>query len=297
MLKSPVVDLETHAWPELLDALSMIEPDVGDQDLRAFVMGCLAAVLREAEATEAWKAGHRRQPHYEFQYPFATLFARFALARPLAEAVQIGQLLRDYIDRCPKYIGELLAALPSEEDRISSGEAFWSIWKSVSRPIFEHSLLRESSRIWRYDEIRKLVRILLFADIKWKDGVKEWEPVSGNRDFIEYAATVVGNTPAGFGALLSLLCSVGQTFLPAAVSLLADSVQRANGRDILEDPNAVFELEVLLRKVCYGFGTEVRQRPELHRAVIILLDKLVGRGSHTGFRLRDYILAPLPTVN
>jgi len=296
-LRSPVVDLETHDWPELLDALSMIEPDTSDPDLRTFVMACLTAVLREAEATEAWKAGHRQQAHYEFQYPFAALFARFALARPVAEAAQIGQLLRDYIDRCPKYMGVLLEALPYEEDRVHSGEAFWNIWRSVSGPIFEHPLLRGSSRIWRYNQMRKLVRILLFADIEWKEGVKEWAPVSANRDFIEFAASVVGNTPAGFGALLSLLCSVGQVFLPDAICLLADSAQRANGRDILGDINAVFDLEVLLRKVCYGFSAVVRQRPELHRAVILLLDKLVERGSHTGFRFRDYIVAPLPAVN
>jgi hypothetical protein len=205
-------------------------------------------------------------------------------------------LLGDYIEKCPEFLGVLFEALPYEEDRVRSGEAFWSIWKAVSGPIFEHALLRGSSRIWHYHEMRKLVRVLLFADIKWKEGVKEWEPVSANRDFIEYTASIVGNTPAGFGALLSLLCSVGQVFLPAAIKLLADAVENASGRDLLDDLNAAFDLEVVLRKVCYGFTTDIRKRPELHRAVILLLDKLVERGSHTGFRLRDYIIAPLPTA-
>jgi hypothetical protein len=144
--------------------------------------------------------------------------------------------------------------------------------------------------------MRKLVRILLFADIKWKEGVKEWEPVSVNRDFIEHAVSTVGNTPAGFGALLSLLCSVGQVFLPSAIKLLADAVENASGRDLLDDLNAAFDLEVVLRKVCYGFTTDIRKRAELHRAVILLLDKLVERGSHAAFRLRDYIIAPFPAA-
>jgi hypothetical protein len=296
-MNTPKVDLETHDWPELLDALSMIESGTRDADLSAFVMACLTAVLREAEAAEVWQSGQRGQVSYEFQYAFAKLFARFAVARPVAEAAQIGQLLRDYIDRCPKYLGELLETLPYEEDRVRSGEAFWSIWKSVARPIFEHTLLRGSSRIWRYDEMRKLVRVLLFADIEWKEGIKEWEPVSANRDYIELAASVVGNTPAGFGALVSLLSSVAQVFLPDAIKLLADGVKSANGMALLEDRNDEFQLEVLLRKVCYSFGTVIRQRPDLRRAVILLLDKLVERGSHTAFRLRDYMIAPLPTVN
>lgn len=297
-LNTPAVDLETHDWPELLDALSMIEPSTKDKDLRAFIMACLTAMLREAEAAEAWKSEHRGQVSYEFQSAFATLFARFALACPVAEAAQLGLLLRDYIERCPKYLGELLEALPYEEDRVHSGEAFWSIWRSVARPIFEHALLRGSSRIWRYDELRRLVRILLFADIKWKDGVSEWEPVTGNRDFIEFAASVVGNTPAGFGALVSLLSSaVGQVFLPDIIRLLADSAEGANGREILDDLNSQFELEVLLRKACYSFGSVIRQRTDLHRAVILLLDKLVECGSYTAFRLRDYIISPLPAVS
>jgi hypothetical protein len=296
-LTAPDVELEMYGWPELLNALSMIEPSTGDPHLCAFVMACLAAVLRQAEAAEAWQSDHRGQISYDFQHAFARLFARYVFAHSIAEAVQIGQLLRDHIDRCPRYLGELLEGLPYEEDRVRSGELFWTIWRSVSEPIFEHSLLRGSSRIWRYDEMRKLVRILLFADIRWNDGVQEWEPVSANRSFIESATSVIGHTPAGFGALLSLLSSVGQVFLPDAIRWLAEAVERASGRDLLEDPNAEFQIEVLLRQVCYHHGTVIRQRPELHRAVILLLDRLVERGSHTGFRLRDYIISPLPTIS
>ena len=294
-LNTPVIDLETHDWPELLDALSMIEPTTKDTDLSVLVMACLTAVLREAQADEAWKSDHRGNVSYEFLSAFATLFARFALARPVAEAEQIGQLMCDYIERCPKYLGELLEALPYEEDRVHSGEAFWIIWKSVARPIFEHTLLL-GPRIWRYDELRKLVRILLFADIKWNDHVREWTPLTDNRHFIESAVSVVGNTPVGFGALVSFLSSaVGQVFLPDIIRLLANSVGEAKGQANFNDINAQFDIEVLLRKACYSFGGVIRQRPDLHRAVILLLDMLVERGSHTAFRLRDYIISPLPT--
>ena len=296
-LAIPEVDLEMYDWPELLDALSMIEPHTDDPDLCAFVMGCLAAVLHQAEAAEAWQAPHSGHISYEFQRAFARLFARYVLARSVVEAVQIGQRLREYIDRCPEYLGKLLEIFPYEEDRIRSGELFWAIWKSVADPVFAHSLLQESPHIWRYHEMRKLVRILLFADIVWQDGVQEWEPVNANRSFIESAVSATGHTPAGFGALLSLLSSVGQVFLPDALRWLAASVERASGRDLLEDPHAEFQIEVLLRKICYHHGTVIRQRPELQRAVILLLDRLVERGSHTGFRLRDYIISPLPSIS
>ena len=90
----------------------MLRPDAADLHLVAFVMSSLAAVLREAEAAEAWKSDHRVRAHYKFQHAFSRLFARFALARPVEEAVQIGQLLREHVERCPKYLGELLEALP-----------------------------------------------------------------------------------------------------------------------------------------------------------------------------------------
>ena len=86
------------------------------------------------------------------------------------------------------------------------------------------------------------------------------------------------------------------------MDIVADLVKQIVDTQFDDLPRNVIEVEKKLildslGKVCYGFGTVVRQRPELHRAVILLLDKLVERGSHTGFRLRDYIIAPLPTVD
>lgn len=291
------VDLDTHEWRALLNAISMIQPDTTDADLNAFVIAHLAAVLHAAEMDEAWQARRNGGSHFEFQHSFASFFARFALARSAAEAARIGQILSNAVEKCPKYLNVLLEAFPYEEDKARTGTAFWSIWKSVSGPVFAHSLLRESSRVWRYDELRKLVRTLLFADVKFKDDVHEWAPVTENKSFFEHAAATVGNTEAGFGALLSLLCSVGRVFLPDAVTLLAQAFEKSQNRELLDDPNAAFQLEILLRKVCYEHGTNIRQRPALHRATLALLDQLVEHGSHTGFRLRDYIVAPLPAIS
>jgi hypothetical protein len=127
--------------------------------------------------------------------------------------------------------------------------------------------------------------------------MKEWAPLTARKEFVEQAAAAVGGTRAGFGALLSFFNSVGQVFLPDAITLLSEAVRGAGEADLLEDSNAVFELEILLRRVCYESGTRIRKRPEQHRAVLSLLDQLVERGSHTGFRLRDYIIAPLPAVS
>jgi hypothetical protein len=69
------IDLRKHDWPELLDALSMVKPDTDDADLKAFFMVNLEALLREAEAGETFRS--TCQVSYEFQHPFANLFARF----------------------------------------------------------------------------------------------------------------------------------------------------------------------------------------------------------------------------
>jgi len=287
------IDLGTHDWPELLDALSMVKSDTRDADLEAFFLANLDALLREAEAGEGWKSTHN--PSFEFQHAFANLFARFALARTAEEADTLSVRIRDSIEKCPAFIAVLLEGLPLEEDRVRSGAPFWTIWRRMSDTVFNHKLLREGSRhVWRYSEVYKLARILLFADVQWKEGVTEWEPATSNREFFELAASTIGKTQSGFGALLSFLNTVGKVFLPEAVNWLGQAIESSQGTDLLEDRNTDFELEVLLRNLCYSSGTLVRRRPELHRAVLILLDKLVERGSHTAFRLRDYIVAPLP---
>ena len=125
--------------------------------------------------------------------------------------------------------------------------------------------------------------------------MREWEPISTHKDFFENAASTVGNTPAGFGALLSLLISVGRVFLPEALLWLSEAIKEDQGQALLSDLNAQFELEVLLRNLSYTFGTSVRRNPIIHRVVISFLDRLVERGSHSAFRLRDYVVGPLPT--
>jgi hypothetical protein len=289
------IDLKTHDWPELLDALSMVKPDTDDADLIGFFGASLGALLQEAEAGEASKS--TRHVSHEFQHAFAPLFARFALARTPEEVDSLAAPLLVNIEKCPKFLAVLIGRLPAEEYRIRSGAPFWIIWRSVAESVFKHPLLPKASpHRWRYSEMRTLVRILLFADLQWKDGVKEWDTVTSNKDFFESAASAIGDTPAGFGALTSLLNAVGQVFLPDAVMWLGQSIESAKETNLIGDPGADFELEVLLRSVCYNFGTVVRQRPKLHRAVLALLDKLVDRGSHTAFRLRDYMVAPLPAV-
>jgi hypothetical protein len=293
VFESLQIDLKTHDWPELLDALTMVKPDTDDADLKGFFGASLGALLREAEAGEAWKS--TRHVSHEFQHAFAPLFARFALAQTPEEADSLAAPLLANIEKCPRFLAVLLESLPAEEDRVRSGAPFWTIWRSVADSVFKDPLLRKGSRHqWRYSEMRKFVRILLFADLQWKDGVKEWDPVTSNKDFFESAASTIGDTPAGFGALTSLLNAVGQVFLPDAIMWLGQSTESAKETNLIADPGADFELEVLLRSVCYNFGTVVRQRPELHRSVLTLLDKLVEHGSHTAFRLRDYMVAPLP---
>lgn len=76
-------------------------------------------------------------------------------------------------------------------------------------------------------------------------------------------------------------------------STLSQALEKPEGGDLLDEPNAALELEVLFRKVYYEFWSDIRQRPEQHRAILTLLDQLVERGSHTGFRLRDQMVAPL----
>ena len=296
VLTSPQIDLETHDWPELLDALAMVPPDTADADLIEHFATTLSATLREAEAAEAWKSG--RQATHEFQYPFAALFARFLLARTATEATRFTQTLTACIDKSPRCLALLLEHIVREEVRVDSGATFWAVWSNIAAPVFGHGILRTGSRyLWRYSETCKLVRVLLFADVEWKKEVKEGLALTANRDRLEWAASTVAGTRAGFGAFVSLLNAVGGVFLPDAILWLGRAGESAKGVDLLEDSGVDFSLEILLRKVAYNFGADVRRRPELHRAVLELLDRLVERGSHTGFRLRDFMIAPVPPGN
>jgi len=128
--------------------------------------------------------------------------------------------------------------------------------------------------------------------VPWKEGVKEWAPLTKQRARIGVLVSAVGQYPAAFEATCRLLHSVGGVFLPEAFLWVDQCLQNGEPGKMLVDKDTVFCLENILRRAIYGTSSQLRETNQLRSAVIRILDKLVDQGSSAAFRMREYFVSP-----
>lgn len=289
-------NIESLHSEEFKHALVLLNPHKIPEELKAVPKKLLEAFIKQAKRCEESQAHERVD--FELQDKFTKFFAPYILKTTEADRAELLDILKSCIDECPEFLGKILTDIAYEEDKLQTGEVFWKLWNDMAEAIFSREKLKQNTRMYGYGALKKLVRILLFSDMEWKKGVTKWKVLEGRYPFIEAAAKAVGSTEAGFGALLSLLREVGQEFMPQALVLLSDSLKDPiEDHNILQDSNIQFDLEILLRNACYMHENVIRKNSKLHQAVISIMDALVETGSHTAFRLRDYMLSPLAPDN
>ena len=204
--------------------------------------------------------------------------------------------MMDNWQNCYKVTEYFVPCLLEAEDQSRIDEKFWNIWSTIAAKAFEDINQRVDNRSIP-SELRKIIRTLLFSDIKWKEDTTEWEPLTNNREFIRNACSHIGHHPIGFNALVCLFKSaVERVFLPDALLWLNKALQQGDAKKIFQEPNTRFDLEVLLRNNLLGRESEIRGNTRIRQATVELLDALINSGSSTGFQLRERFIMPLPTA-
>ena len=201
------------------------------------------------------------------------------------------------VERAPDIAAVVLKDLVYTEDESPSGERFWTIWQRCANVALENQAIRGPSRVVGYSEQRKLIRTFLFTESQWKEGLKAWKPLESHRDFVQQAFMQVGDTPAGFAALVQMLQTVAGFLLPDALVNLDEARSRCSNEPLLENESARVELELLLRDCVLSMGSQLRSREVVRNAALNLLDHLVNEGSSLAFQLREFMVAPARTAH
>ncbi len=230
----------------------------------------------------------------EFRHEFPNLFAHFLLYSDVPLTVDAEPLLtlRQAVSDAPEITALVLEKLFYEVERSGKHGRFWVVWRICGPLAFSSPSLRTSDRVIGHSEARKLIRVLLFANINWKQS-DNWKPLDENLDFIRVAVDSVGGTSAGFGALIPTLRTIAKTLLPDILVKLESQSRSLPKATWLEDENARVELEWLLRDCVVLMRGQIRSGEKLRVAVLSLLDRLVDEGSSMAFHLREMIVAPL----
>lgn len=262
---------------DLLSAISLIPHDIKEPIYIQWLCDWLGELI------ENNKSRNRRQEGREFEYEFLQRFreqyALFLMTQTTSNYELLSAPIFSAITTAPEVAADILQEVLLVEDNIHTGNKFWSFWKQCAEKAFSRP---------RQDE--KLLLVLLFMSIPWKENLHTWEPLRNHGDFVRDAIQKVGHTPKGFTTVTSMIHTVGQCFLPDIVVELDIARQRHQVGTIFEDQNAVVSLAWLLQVCVFKHGTAIRQREVLRTATLNLLDQLVEAGSSLAFRLREMIV-------
>ena len=289
--------LETHDYHGLQHAVGLIPPtstQAYHQELHAKIFTLLIEKSVEENTERRYSSGYGYP--YEFAGVFLRYFSRFILSQCDEYITSAVQLMMNNWQNCYKVTEDFVQFLFFAEDQSRNDEKFWNIWSTIAAQASEDLNQRVDDRHIP-SELEKIIRTLLFSDIKWKEKIKEWEPLTNNREFIRNACSHIGHHAIGFNALVCLFKSaVGRVFLPDALLWLNKALQQGDAKKIFQEPNARFDLEVLLRNNLLGRESEIRGNTRIRQATVALLDALINSGSSTGFQLRERFIMPLPTA-
>jgi hypothetical protein len=207
---------------------------------------------------------------------------------PEAARTILGPILAA-VERHPREIQWILLGLITVEDRQPNTERFWFLWQLFTARV------RQAKWCAHLDEESPIggeVISAIFLGSQWKETVRHWRSLEGQAHHVH---ALFEELPASSIVLDDYICflhHIGEQSLPEAFVRIAKRLQIGDFRRMLSKANTVFLLEVLLQRYVYGKPLALKLKPELHEAVLVLLDLLVEMGSSAAFRMRDDFVTP-----
>ncbi len=251
--------------------------------------------VRAAQALIAsWMTDHEeRNSGRDFvrENAVMTRLAAVVLALPPDEATYCCGPFLDAVEDHPREVATFVDLLISQEDRSSSDKSsFWHVWQAFADQVLDARWVSSISS--DYSAGSDLVDKLLFR-VGWKEGIRRWHRLDGHEHRVDGFATHLPVVAPVLAAYASYLYTIGEGALPSAFMVVANQTKAGDSNDLLGDGNTMFCLESLLRRYVYGQPLLLRTEPNLHKAVLVILDKLVDAGSSAAYRMRDDFVTPL----
>ena len=121
--------------------------------------------------------------------------------------------------------------------------------------------------------------------------MKHWNRLEGHAHRLDEIAQRLPATVHCSRAYSNFLYTIGQQSLPESFKIIGSLFER--GDTIRMATASAFSLETILRRFVYFEPYRLKADPDLRKAVLIILDALVGGGSSSAYRMRDDFVTPL----
>lgn len=252
----------------------------------------IASAIAEQWDQELKDRSRHTQRDYEFTHEFYRRLARFMLRLEQQQALHVCGPFLEAVARHPSEVKDFVRDLVVEADRFSGDDPFWAVWQAFANAMCTAAWIEQLDS--RYGSGKELVGAMFLGNY-WKENVRHWHRLEGQGHRVDELAARFLGSPAVFDAYCRFLYDIGETSLPRAFVILADSLAAGDPTMMLADGNTVFLLESLLRRHVYSEPYRLKADPAVRTAVLALLDHLVEAGSSAGYRMRDDFVTPLIT--
>jgi len=250
----------------------------------------VASSIKEDWDRELEDRTRRGQPDYEFILQFHQRLARFVLRLDEEHALNVCEPFVEAVNKHPREVKDFVQNLVIEADRSSQADSFWEVWQAFADAIRDAPWIEQVDS--RYGSGKELVGAIFLGNY-WKENVRHWHRLEVQGHRVDKLAARFRGSVTVFNAYCRFLYNIGETSLPKAFVLVADSLAAGEPLAMLSDQNTVFLLESLLRRYVYAEPERLKSDHAIRTAVLALLDHLVEAGSSAAYRMRDDFVTPL----
>lgn len=285
-------ELALDDWPgrQAARVISQVFGYQPDSDLAIGFHRRIASSIVEDWDRELEDRTRRGQRDYHSENEFFQRLARFVLRLDEEKALHVCEPFLAAVEKHPREIKGFVEFLVVEADRSNEPDSFWEMWQAFADAIVEAPWLEQLDT--RYGYGKELVRAIFLGNY-WKENVRHWHRLEGQGHRVDKLAAQFQGSVTVFNAYCRFLYDIGESLLPRAFALVADSLAADEPLAMLSDQNTVFLLESLLRRYVYSEPERLKSDPAIRRAVLALLDHLVEAGSSAAYRMRDDFVTPL----
>jgi len=261
-----------------------------DSDLAIGFHRRVASSIKEDWDRELEDRTRGGQRDYKFILQFHQRLARFVLRLDEEHALHVCEPFVEAVNKHPREVKDFVQNLVIEADRSSQADSFWEVWQAFADAIRDAPWIEQVDS--RYGSGKELVGAIFLGNY-WKENVRHWHRLEGQGHRVDKLAERFRGSVTVFDAYCRFLYNIGETSLPKAFVLVADSLAAGEPLAMLSDQNTVFLLESLLRRYVYAEPERLKSDQAIRRAVLALLDHLVVAGSSAAYRMRDDFVTPL----
>ena len=241
---------------------------------------------------DGWDARHEEATDYdstETRLETLHLIEQFCMRTSDEHASQVLGPMLKAVDRHPDEVRWFVQGLTRIEDARRNTRHYWHLWQLFADEVTKAKWIGQVER--EHHSGRRLLAAI-FLTLSWNENVRHWRSLEGYSDRVHALFDALPHSGVVLNRYLAFLYHIGEQSLPDAFVRVARWLRKGKVGALVENPESMFLLEVLLQRYVYGRPAELKAERRMREAVLFLLDALVDGGSSAAFRMRDDFVTP-----